>query len=367
MSSGAPMGIDITGNSAQAEQALDKVGKKLDQVKTKAREATLATKDMNAEMAKQLRAGAVAARGTAGAAGLGGMAGGMQVGGIMGGLAASAAAAGIVMQVVKRFSDMAEESAHRRLSIENQIRDAAEKAKDARGSSAQRGLDQEEQYQQAFAFGGQQSIEFAKRLESRGINPDVAWKTAAILPPGETEDETERRTRILTRVGNRGDDVVAAAQKIKARPWLAAMDKVEWDAGDWRRSWEISKAANAVTGKNVSPLTDRAMEADEFLRMGRENRLIKGKISAVDRDNATAGFAREPANRALRMAQNPETELRNGVKDSIDKMTANLERLAEMQGSLYRIMSDAFSPGGSYETQLIRALRDRDRVLTADP
>ncbi|MCX7032432.1 MAG: hypothetical protein NT046_00445, partial [Arenimonas sp.] len=131
MSIGAPLGVDVTANSAQAEQALDKVGKKLDQVKTKAREATLATKDMNAEMAKQLRTGAIAARGTAGAAGLGAVGGGLQAGGTMGGLAAAAGVAATVLTVVKRFGDLMEESSRRRLGYEQEIADAAEKAKDA--------------------------------------------------------------------------------------------------------------------------------------------------------------------------------------------------------------------------------------------
>lgn len=367
MSLGGSLGIDITSNSQQAETALDRTGKKLDQITEKAKRATLATRDMNKEMSQQLRTGALAARSTAAGSGLAAAAGGVQAGGIMGGIAVAAAATAVVAQVVKRFSDLAEESAHRRLNIENQLADAAEKAQAARGSSAERGLSQEEEYRKAFAFGGQDAINFAKLLESRGIKPTAAWGAASQMHPAETPEETEKRARILVRIGNRGEDVVAAAKNIEDRPWLTSMDEQGWKAGGHRRSHEVSLAANNVTGKNVDPLFDWQMGRDKFLDETIKNRLIKGQVSAADRSNAANGYAAEAAGRELRMARSPETELRNDALRSLDKQEANLERLAQMQASVFKLMDDVFSPGGSFETQLIRAMKDRNRVLSGDP
>jgi hypothetical protein len=356
MSLGAPLGVDITGNSAQAEQALDNVGKKLDQVKTKAREATLATKDMNAEMAKQLRTGAIAARGTAGAAGLSAIGGGMQAGGVMGGLAAAAGIAGTVLTVLKRFSDLSEESARRRLSYEQEITDAAEKAKEARGASAERGLGQEQAYRRALFAGGPNAIARADKMIASGVDPAEAYAAAADTQVAATGDKNGHVDAILSRVALRGGDIKKAAQKIKDRPWMVG-------SGD-------DIATDAIMGlrpdESSGPWADMILRSDPFLKQASNARGLRGKRDLADRSNARSGFAAAGRWREAELASNPESVLRREAIEKIDKTIEGLDKMAQNQERIFKVIDDFLSPGGSFETQMVRAMRDRDRVIQGD-
>lgn len=357
MSIGAPLGVDITGNSAQAEQALDRVGKKLDQVKTKAREATLATKDMNKEMAAQLRTGAIAARGTAGAAGLSAVGGGIQAGGTMGYMAAAAGAAATVMQIVKRFGDLAEESARRRLGYEQEIADTAKQAKDARAASAERGMGQEQAYRKALFAGGPAAIKRADELIAAGVDPAEAYAAAADTQGAAGSGKNVQA--VLLQIARRGGDVTKASQKIKDRPWMldsasAATELMGLRPGESDNWADWSRA-------------DAAIAADPFLAQAEAGRRLRGQRDLTDRTNTTAGDALPGRSRELAMASNPESVLRADAIEKINKGIEGMEKLADAQAKGFALLADIFSPGGSFETQLIRAMRDRDRVLTGDP
>jgi len=354
MSLGAPLGIDITGNSAQAEQALDKVGKKLDQVKTKAREATLATKDMNAEMAKQLRTGAIAARGTAGAAGMSAVGGGLQAGGVMGGLAAAAGVAATVLTIVKRFGDLAEESARRRLGYEQEIADAAEKARDARGASAERGMGQEQAYRKAMFAGGPAAIKRADEMIKAGVDPADAYAAAADSQGAANLYGNQAVGDLLAKVARRGGDVGKASAKLKKRPWMAQDKTAADDLMDLRPG-------------EVGGWADYNVQVDPFLQKAEAGRKLRGQRDLADRANTSAGYALPGRARDVGMAANPEQMLRGDAVDKIEKSITAMEKLADSQSKGFKLLADVFTPGGSFETQLIRAMRDRDRALAADP
>jgi hypothetical protein len=354
MSLGAPLGIDVTADSAAAEAALDRVGKKLDQVKTKTREATVAARDMNKEMAGQLRAGAIAARGTAGAAGLSGMAGGMAAGGTMGALAGVAAASAVVLQMVQRFAALNEESLRRRLGYEQEIADTAQKAKDARGASAERGLGQEQAYRKAMFAGGPDAIKRADQMIKEGIDPAEAYAAAADSQGAAGRYGHKKIGDLLAQVARRGGDVSDAAKKLKDRPWMAEGDG----------------AASGLMGLrpgDVSGWGDYNLETDPFLKQGEKARKLAGQKALADRSNATDGAATAGRFRDLRMATDPEGQLRGEAIEKIAKSIEAIERLADGQSKGYALIADIFSPGGSFETQLVRAMRDRDRALTGDP
>jgi hypothetical protein len=354
MSMGAPLGVDVTGNSANAEKALDNVGKKLDQVKTKAREATLAAKDMNAEMAKQLRTGAIAARGTAGAAGMSAIGGGLAAGGMMGGMAAAAGAAATVMTIVKRFGDLMEESARRRLGYEQEIADSAEKAKDARGASAERGMGQEQAYRKAMFAGGPQAIARADQMIAEGVDPADAYAAAADSQGAAGTYGNKKIGDILAKVANRGGDVKKAAEKLKNRPWMAEGDTAASDLMGLRPG-------------EVDGWADYNLGQDPFLKQAKAGRALRGQRDLADRGNVAGGAGLAGRSRELAMASNPEGTLRADAIDKINKGIEGMEKLADAQTKGFKLLADIFTPGGSFETQLIRAMRDRDRAIQGDP
>lgn len=358
MTMGAPLGISITGDSREAEQALARVEQRVDRVTAKTKQAVLVQRDLNRETSASLRSGAQAAtalRAGGAGAGLGAAAGGVAAGGVMGNLAAVAGLAATVVAVTQRFVALADASAKRRLDFELQLADAAEKAKDARAASAERGQGQEQAYRRALFTGGRQAIRRADALIEAGIDPATAYAAAA--DTHAAAGQHGNTDQVLLQIARRGGDVGTAARTLRDRPWMAgsasaATDLMGLRASDYWSDWSRG---------------DAAVEGDPFLRRAEARRRQRGELALADRDNATTGAHLAGGARDVRMATDPAAELRRDAIVGSDKALAELARAAELQSRTSQLLADIFSPGGSFETQLIRAMRDRNHVLINDP
>jgi hypothetical protein len=354
MTIGAPLGVNITADSRQAETALQRVERRVEAVTSKTKQAVLVQRDWNREMSQNLRTGAQAATvvgaGRAGA-GVGAAAGGVAAGGTLGTLAAIAGAASVVLSVTQRFTALAEESARRRLDFENQLANAAEKAKDARSTSADRGMSQEQAYRKAMAAGGPAAIRRADALIEAGVDPTEAYAAAADSQAAAGRYGHDNVNDLLAKIARRGGNVGEAAKTLARRPWMA----------------DSPTAVTDLTGQDVDGWTDYNLSTDPFLRRAEENRRLRGQRALADRDNAAAGANLGSARRDVAMATNPEGVLRGDAIAGIDRVVTQLDRLASQQSKVASVIADIFQPGGSFETQMGRALRDRTAAVYADP
>lgn len=404
MSIGAPLGVDVTSTTSQGEQGLERINQKLKTTEQGCRKATLAARDLNQEMGKQLRQGAQAARGTGLSGGISQVGAGVAAGGAMGLIGTIAGIGATMYQVVKRFTDLAEESAKRRLGFEEDITQAAEKAKDARGASAEKGLTQEQAYRQALYAGGPKAIERADAMIKAGVDPATAYEASANTQDAADIHGSKQVSELMALIARRGGNVAEAAKKLKARPWLLESAKdtdtqavtrtnayadfkeqqaaknpaLKGEAEDARDAAnQMARAHQASLANLASDLMgerpddrraqgDYNIEVDPFLKRAEDARKTKGETALADRNNTAAGYANAGRQRELNLARNPEGTLKSEAIDAINKGFAKMERAAELQSRLAASLDQIFSPGGSLETQLIRAMRDRDRALAGD-
>jgi hypothetical protein len=364
MSIGAPLGVNITGDSAGAEQALDRVGKKLDQVEQKARRATLATRDLNNEVAKNLQAGAGALRGNAASGGLAAAGAGIKTGGVIGAIATGVAAGGIVYQVLDRFAKLSEENAKQTLEASRILADAAKEAKQAREASALRGFNQEDAYRATKAATGGAGIDQAKEMMAAGYSTQEAYGVSqqAVL--------SERQRAIIDTVRRRGGNVVDATRKMLTNPEAYSISDAAWAAGTKNyinpRSDAIASVVNLLTGGNGDSYTDSRMLEDEFLKRAAQNRQATGAQSLADLTNATSGAGDSAVQQRFMEAASPEHTAAARAEAKLDAQLRALEDMARSQGTLSKVMADVFSPGGSFETQLARAIQNQNKARYGD-
>lgn len=364
MSLGAPLGIDVTANTAPAEQGLDRIDKKLKQVEQSSRKATVAARDLNAELSKDLKRGALAARSTGAGGAFGAAAQGVNQGGAMGVLGAVAAAGAVLMQVVTRFTDLAESNAKLYLAASASLSSAAEKAKEMRETSAQRGFTQEEQYRQAFAAGGPKAIANADAMIKKGYKTEDAYRVASM---GEMD---WKQQFTLDTVAARGGDVTKAAENLKKKPWLTNFpDDIAFQWDGLRLDEFISPAADEAMGIKTptDPNNDKQLRSDMFARAAEEHRKTLGKRDLADRDNARNGFGKDSDSRALMGATNPEILTKNDAVAAMQKSVDALADAAKEQSAAAKLIADMFSPSGSFETQMIRLMNANSRAQLRDP
>jgi hypothetical protein len=88
--------------------------------------------------------------------------------------------------------------------------------------------------------------------------------------------------------------------------------------------------------------------------------------NSADFRNAWHGAGDARVDRRMRAAVNPEADANAAAEAKLEAQLQALRELAGSQSSFAKVMADIFSPGGSFETQLARAIAAHTKARYGD-
>jgi hypothetical protein len=365
---------------------MQRVEHSLDRLDEKAKKATRSARDLHKELGKpfnkQVAEGGQRIASASGPMGsvLGRVMGGFGIDGAVGRAAVGFGVLSVAVGAAARVAEVAADRTQKLIEAESQLADAREKSDKALDAQAREGANQRQAIAQLHLFGGQNAVDAADAFATRHGQKTADVQAAAGLAyrslDGDAIDNAMRAALEAVRGGLAGS-MQEAMQTITSDRHIGAMLKgrsLGQDNGDLTKvddalAWMYRQPGRPVDrelGKRIRASRRTDDDATDFLEAADRMTGIDSQQDRVKRQRTTER-GEQTAREDLARTVSPESAELVKVGQQMQKAVDQLQRLADSQNTVARVLADLTSPQGSFETQKRRLQTAQGSAVLSSP